>query len=247
MRIRIPSRLSSIRGGTREVPTATGPQGAGQYRARVRPLLLPWGGESQGNRPWTSGASPPKRGRKDRPSQADPPRAATPRTPRPSAAFRRQPERGHLLAVAYQQCVPDQHRMVPGLALDGRESRNLRELVGGRPDQRQLTLLRHHQQQILIGQQDELAAAVASALPLAGAVLEVDAREGAAVEAVGMVPVYDEVVEVGTQPVRRPALADGPAAGPVRDPEAADAEPAGAAGRADQDVAARDQRRLHAG
>src|SRR5260370_12764145 len=128
-----------------------------------------------------------------------------------SAALRSQPERGHLLVVAYQQCVPDQHRMVPGLALDRRESRDLLELVGGRPDQRQLTLLRHHQQQVLLGQQHELAAAVASALPLARAVLEVDARESAAVEAVGMAPVHDEVVEVETQPVRRPTLAPPPA------------------------------------
>jgi len=42
------------------------------------------------------------------------------------------------------------------------------------------------QQQVLVGQQNELAVAAASALPLALAVLEVDAREDAAVEAEGM-------------------------------------------------------------
>ena len=132
-----------------------------------------------------------------------------------------QPERGHLLAVANQQDVADQHRVVPGLALDRREPRELRELVGGRRDQRQFAFFRQHQQQVLIGQQDELAVAVASALPLALAVLEVDAREDAAVEAEGMAVVNDEVVEVGLQPDRGPALFGGPSAGSVRDRDAA--------------------------
>ncbi|MBI3679171.1 MAG: response regulator transcription factor, partial [Acidobacteria bacterium] len=135
----------------------------------------------------------------------------------PSAAREGQPERGHLLAVANQQVVAGQHRVVPGLALDRRDPRELLELVDGRSDQRQLTLLRHHQQQVLVGQQDELPLAVASALPLALAVLEVDAREYGAVEAEGMAIVNDEVVEVGLQPFRRPALFDGPSAGSVRD------------------------------
>src|SRR5262249_33884778 len=119
--------------------------------------------------------------------------------PAPSAAHDGQPERGHLLAVANQQDVANQYRVVPGLALDRWESRELRELVRGRPDKSQLTPLRQHQQQVLVSQQDELAVAVASALPLALAVLEVDAREDVAVEAVGMTLVNDEVVEVGLQ------------------------------------------------
>jgi RNA polymerase sigma factor (sigma-70 family) len=89
----------------------------------------------------------------------------------------------------------------------------LLELVGGRSDQRQLTLLRQHQQQVLVGQQDELAAAVSSALPLALAVLEVDAREYGAVEAKGVAVVNDEVVEGGLQPGRCPALLESPSAG----------------------------------
>src|SRR2546428_4570536 len=88
----------------------------------------------------------------------------------PSVAREGQPERGHLLAVANQQDVAGQRRVVPGLALDRRKPRELPELVRGRRDQRQLTLLRQHQQQVLVGQQEELAAAVASALPLALAV-----------------------------------------------------------------------------
>src|SRR5450432_1541480 len=103
-----------------------------------------------------------------------------------SAARQGQPERGHLLAVANQQYIAGQHRVVPGLALDRREPRELRELIGGRPDLRQHALLRQHQQQVLVVQQDQLAVAVASALPLALAILEVNAREDAAVEAEGM-------------------------------------------------------------
>ena len=57
---------------------------------------------------------------------------------------------------------------------------------GSRFDQSQFPLLRQRQQQVLVGQQDDLAVAVASAFPLALAVLEVDAREHAAVEDEGM-------------------------------------------------------------
>jgi hypothetical protein len=48
----------------------------------------------------------------------------------PSAARHGQPERHHLLAVASQQDVANEHRVVPGLALDRREQRELLELVG---------------------------------------------------------------------------------------------------------------------
>src|SRR6266849_3065010 len=144
-----------------------------------------------------------------------------PRRQHPSATGEGQPECGHFLAVANQQDVTGQHRVVPGLALDRREPRELGELIGGRLDQRQLTLFRQHQQHVLIGQQDELAVAVASALPGALAVLEVDAREDAAVEAEGMAIVHDEVVEVGLQPVRGPALLDLPSAGSTRNRDAA--------------------------
>src|SRR5712692_10187875 len=163
---------------------------------------------------------------------------------RPSAAGEGQPECGHFLAVAYQQDVAGQHRVVPGLALDRREPRELGELIGGRLDQRQLTLFRQHQQHVLIGQQDELAVAVASALPGALAVLEVDAREDAAVEAEGMAIVHDEVVEVGLQPVRGPALFDRPSAGSTRDRDAARTA---AVANAHQYVAVRGQGGLHDG
>jgi hypothetical protein len=62
---------------------------------------------------------------------------------------------------------PDEHRVVPGLALDPLEAYKLCELVRGRPDQRQLTFLRQYQQHVLVGQQQELTVAIASALVFA--------------------------------------------------------------------------------
>ena len=88
--------------------------------------------------------------------------------------------------------------------------------------------------------------AVASALPLALAVLEIDAREAAAVEAKGMVLVNDEIVEVRLQPGRCPALFGGPSAGSVCDRDAAHADFGAESGAAaDQDVAVRGDGRLH--
>ena len=56
------------------------------------------------------------------------------------------------------------------------ESRHLRELVRCRRHQRQLSLFGDHQQQILVGAAASSAPAVAAALPLARAVLQIDAR-----------------------------------------------------------------------
>src|SRR5262249_45207174 len=156
-----------------------------------------------------------------------------------SAVREGQGECSHLLAVANQQDIAGQDRMVPGLALESREPGELRELIRGCSNQGQLTVLRQHQQQVLVGQQNELAVAVTSALPLALPVLEVDACEDAAVEAEGMAFVNDEVVEIRLQPDRRPANFDCPSAGTVRDRNATHAALTGG----DQDVAARDQGR----
>jgi len=90
-----------------------------------------------------------------------------------------------------------------------------------------------------------LTVAVAPALPHALAVLQVDTCEDAAVEAEGMAVVNDEVVEVGLQPGRRPALFGGPAAGSAGDRDAAHAGSPGAAQGAHQDVAIRGHGRLH--
>ena len=157
----------------------------------------------------------------------------------PSSARQGEPECSHLLPIADQQNIADQHRVIPGLPLDRGKPRQFCELIGGRPDQRQLTLFRQHQQQVLIGQQDELAIAVASALPFPAAVLEVDAREDTAVETEDIAIVDDEVVEVGLQPLRGPALLESPSAGPVRDSDAAHPDSSGGTGDADQKVAIR--------
>ena len=155
----------------------------------------------------------------------------------PSSAREGETECGHLLPIANQQNIAGQHRVIPGLPLDRREPRELGELIGGRPDQRQLALFRQHQQQVLIGQQDELSIAVASALPFPAAVLEVDAGEDTAVEAEDMAIVNDEVVEVGLQPARGSALLDRPSAGFTRDRDAARANSSRRAHRADQKIA----------
>src|SRR5262245_52175457 len=60
------------------------------------------------------------------------------------------------------------------------------------------------------GHSFQLVNIVASALPLAHAVREVDAREDAAVEAKGVALLNDEIVEVRPQPSRRLAHFDGP-------------------------------------
>ena len=73
--------------------------------------------------------------------------------------------------------------MVPGLAFDGRNSRELSELLRRCRHERDVAVFRKHEQQILIGQQEELSVPVASALPFALAVLGVDASQNAAIEA----------------------------------------------------------------
>ena len=70
-------------------------------------------------------------------------------------------------------------------------------LVGRRLDQRQLAFFRQHKHQVLIGQEDELTMAVASTLPFAAAVLQVDACQNTTVEAKCIAVVNNEIVEVG--------------------------------------------------
>ncbi|HXB68099.1 MAG TPA: hypothetical protein VNY05_07640 [Candidatus Acidoferrales bacterium] len=105
------------------------------------------------------------------------------------------------------RCVPDARQRrakdsrYPTISWQLRTSSTL----PARRHQSQLAFLRQHQQHVLVREQDELAVAVASALPRWLAVLEVDAREHAAVKAEGMVIVNHEVVEVWLQRGRRPA------------------------------------------
>src|SRR5262245_38366843 len=109
--------------------------------------------------------------------------------------------------------------MIPCLALDRRSACELGELVRRCADQRQLAFFRQHEQQVLIGKQHELAAAVAPTLPCAFPVREIDAREDAAVEAEGMALVDNEVVEEGLQTGRGPSLFDTPRRWSVLDRE----------------------------
>src|SRR5262245_3296247 len=133
-----------------------------------------------------------------------------------SAAREGNAESGHFLVVTDQKDVAGKCRVVPCLSLDSRNTCcDLRELVGGRRNQRQLTLFRQYQQQVLVRQQDELTMTEPSALPLALAVIQIDACEDAPVESEGMVLMNDEVVVVGLQPDRGPALPGGPSAGSV--------------------------------
>ena len=60
----------------------------------------------------------------------------------PSTPRKGEPERSHFFAIANQQDIACKHWMVPRLAFDRREPRELPELVEGRADQRQFTLLR---------------------------------------------------------------------------------------------------------
>ena len=102
--------------------------------------------------------------------------------------------------------------MVPSLALEHRKPRKLSELVGRRLYQHQLTLLRQHQQHVLVGQKHELAVAVPFGLPLSLSVLEIDARQGALVEPKGMALVNDKSVKLDIEILRCPALFGGPSA-----------------------------------
>src|SRR5262249_27337055 len=127
-----------------------------------------------------------------------------------SVGLQRQTECRHLLAVSNEQDVAGQHRMIPRLAFDGPGFCEFLVLIWGCAYQRQSALFRDHEQDVLTGQQEELAVAVASALPLALAVVEIDARKNVAVEAERMSLVNHEVVEVRLEPVRSPALLGSP-------------------------------------
>src|SRR5579859_4090158 len=161
------------------------------------------------------------------------------------AASESQPERDHLGAIAYQQAVTGQHRMVPGLALQRRKVRYLCELVRGGLNQREFALFRDHQQQVLIAQQNQLALAVASSLPLARAILGVEAGENAAVETEHIAIVDDGIVKARPQPARRPTLFGGPTGRPVGYRDTAHPDSAHRIASCDQKAAIRRHGRLH--
>src|SRR5689334_16722773 len=116
-----------------------------------------------------------------------------------SARFEGEPECRHFLAVPDEERVANQHWMIPRLAVDRFEARDLGKLIGNSLHQRKFALFRNHEQQIFIFEQDQLAVSVTSAFPRPMAVAEIDARQDVAVEPEGMTFVNDEVVEVGFQ------------------------------------------------
>src|SRR5689334_5025893 len=105
--------------------------------------------------------------------------------------------------------------MVPSLAFDRGESCQFFKLIWRRVDERQFALFRHDQQHVLVWQEQQLAVAIAATLPLAPAILEVDARQQAPVEAEGVALVNDKIVEIRLQPNGGPALFHRPSSGSV--------------------------------
>src|ERR1043166_302574 len=103
--------------------------------------------------------------------------------------------------------------MIPCLAFECREVGQLRKLVWRRFCERDLALLRHYQQDIVIGQENKLAVAVAFAFPLELAVFKIDANERAAVEAKSVTFMNDKIVEPGIYVFGSPPLLPRPAAG----------------------------------
>ena len=96
--------------------------------------------------------------------------------------------------------------MVPGLALNRGNARELGKTVRHRADEHELAFFREHQQKVLIVQEHKLAIAVASTLPLALTVGKIDAREDGAVKTECVALMDDEIVEVGLEASGCPAL-----------------------------------------
>src|ERR1051325_2924044 len=106
--------------------------------------------------------------------------------------------------------------MIPRLAFECREVGQFRKLIRRCFYERELALFARYHQHVLLGQENHLAVAVALALPLELAVLEVDANERAAVEPEHISLMNDEIVEPWINIFRRPTLLHAPAAGPLR-------------------------------
>jgi len=89
--------------------------------------------------------------------------------------------------------------MIPRLAINCFEAGEFLELAGRRAYESEFAFIGQYQQQILIGQQQELAAAVATAFPFSFSVSQIDAGQNTSVESKGMAVVNDKVVEIGLQ------------------------------------------------
>src|SRR5437879_4791368 len=108
--------------------------------------------------------------------------------------------------------------MIPGLAVEDLEARHFLVAVRPRCHQGHIPLLRKDQQQVLIGQEQHLAVAVAAGFPFRpGRFVQAYADEKAGVEAVDVLAMDDQVVEVGLDGGRLPNLARRPAIALARD------------------------------
>jgi hypothetical protein len=111
--------------------------------------------------------------------------------------------------------------VVPSFAFEGFMAGELGEVGGDGGDEGEFTLFGQDEEQVLVGEEDELAGPVAAAFPPAGAVGEVDAGKHAAIETVGVGAVDEVVVEGGSEFVGSPLLGGGPRVVFPRDVEAA--------------------------
>src|SRR5262245_54355511 len=132
--------------------------------------------------------------------------------------------------------------MVPGLAFDSLEAGDLTVFAGVGIDQRNFAGFGNNQQQILIGQEQHLASAVAARSPGLFAVFEPYAGEKAGAEAVKVAVVHHQIVEIGADRTRGPNLLDLPAVVLVADPHPARAV---AERRPKQDIGITQDGRLH--
>jgi hypothetical protein len=118
----------------------------------------------------------------------------------------RQSECGHLSIVADKQGVADEDGVIPRLAFNRLKPPPLFEGAGRSSDEGDFSFFRHDQEQVLVFQQENLTAPVASAPPNAIARRDIHANEIASVESVYAVVPYDEIAEVGLQSIRSPDL-----------------------------------------
>ncbi len=101
---------------------------------------------------------------------------------------------GHLGCVADEQAIVGDGGDVPGLAFEGGEAGDFRELVGSGAHEHEFSAF-GDDDEVVAGEQ-ELAVAVAPALPLALACLHVDAGEDAFVQPVDVAVVQDGAIEL---------------------------------------------------
>src|SRR5262245_40793794 len=116
-------------------------------------------------------------------------------------------ERGHLVRIPDQQNTVRERGMVPGLAADDREARELVVALRRGTEEREVTVLGEDDEVVADG--EDLTVAVAAALPLEIARAGVDAAENALVEAVDVPVDQDGAREAVLHSGVAPDLLDG--------------------------------------